>query len=151
MILKICSTCKLQLDSINFCKDSHRKDGLQNRCKECRAAYKKKVYPQSKKDLEDNRKARKRARYLFLFKYLKEHPCIDCGESDPVVLDFDHVRGIKINNVSTMAHDLRPLNMMENEISKCEVRCSNCHRKKTAIEQRWYHYIDFSNMTLKAL
>lgn len=97
----------------------------------------------------ERRKTRRRLLYLFIFQYLKEHPCIDCGENDPIVLDFDHVKDKKVNNVSTMAHDLRPLDIIKDEISKCEIRCSNCHRKKTAKEQNWYHYIDMSNMTLK--
>jgi hypothetical protein len=149
MKFKRCSHCKHKLSIRKFNKDIHRKDGLNNICRDCRANYKKKIYPQSKKQLMDKRKERKRMRYLFLFQYLNKHPCVDCGETDPVVLDFDHVRGDKIAELSKMAHGLRPMTMIEQEIEKCEVRCSNCHRRKTAVEQRWYHYIDFSTMTLK--
>lgn len=88
-------------------------------------------------------------RYLYLLTYLSKHGCVDCGERDPVVLEFDHVMGDKITELSKMAHDVRPMKVIQKEVEKCEVRCSNCHKRKTAKEQNWYYYVDFSNMTLK--
>jgi hypothetical protein len=68
------------------------------------------------------------------WEYLGQHPCVDCGESDPVVLQFDHVRD-KRYNVSTMIRGGFAWSTVEAEIEKCEVRCGNCHRRKTAREQ----------------
>jgi hypothetical protein len=62
--------------------------------------------------------------------YLLSHPCIDCGEDDPVVLDFDHVRGEKKYNIAQMVRSLT-LPIVLEEIAKCDVRCANCHRRKT--------------------
>lgn len=49
------------------------------------------------------------------------------------VLEFDHVRGVKRAEVSEMAgYSLRSARA---EIAKCEVRCGNCHRRKTIRER----------------
>ena len=54
--------------------------------------------------------------------------CVDCGESNFIVLDFDHVSGNKIMCVSNMINKAYSLKAIQMEIDKCEVRWSNCHR-----------------------
>lgn len=80
--------------------------------------------------------ARQRAR-AHMDAYLNIHPCIDCGESDPVVLEFDHVRGKKIKAVSVLVSRGCGIDRLKLEIAKCDVRCANCHRKKTAKDLKW--------------
>src|SRR5205085_9607325 len=75
-----------------------------------------------------------------LFEYLETHPCVDCSETDPVVLEFDHVRGEKSYNVSAMGWLALSWNSLLKEIEKCEVRCANCHRRKTAERLGSYRY-----------
>lgn len=70
--------------------------------------------------------------------HLDSHSCVDCGEKDIVVLQFDHVRGKKRGNVSSLARAGHPLSVIQKEIAKCEIRCANCHVRKTAKEQGWY-------------
>lgn len=68
----------------------------------------------------------------FINNYLLNNPCVDCGEKDIIVLEFDHVRGIKINNVSTGASQLAwSIKKLQKEIDKCEIRCANCHKRIT--------------------
>jgi len=57
--------------------------------------------------------------------------CVDCGETNPVVLDFDHVRGEKIKCISDMTRGGYSIKTIQEEIDKCEIRCSNCHRVAT--------------------
>ena len=63
-----------------------------------------------------------------------DHPCVDCGESDPIVLEFDHLRD-KRWNVSEMITGTFPWATIEAELEKCVVRCANCHRRKTSAER----------------
>lgn len=60
----------------------------------------------------------------------KDTPCADCGEDFPAeAMDFDHVRGVKVANVSDLMA-CHP-SLVEAEIAKCEVVCANCHRLRT--------------------
>ena len=63
--------------------------------------------------------------------YLDEHPCVDCGESDRIVLEFDHISNDKLANVADMVGQARPLQAVIAEVAKCQVRCANCHRRLT--------------------
>ena len=68
--------------------------------------------------------------------YLLKNPCLDCGEKDIVVLEFDHQRD-KILPISIiLSRGWREERLMD-EIKKCQVRCANCHRRKTAIQLGW--------------
>lgn len=93
---------------------------------------KEKVYKRAK--LHD-KEVRQRNRE-FIYVYLKEHPCVDCGETDPVVLEFDHVRGTKIKEVSLMSNNCVAISTLLKEIEKCEIRCANCHRRVTWLRRK---------------
>ena len=66
-----------------------------------------------------------------VLEYLLSNPCIDCGEADPVVLEFDH-RDNKTANVSDGMRRGWSLKRIMEEVAKCDVRCANCHRRATA-------------------
>ena len=58
--------------------------------------------------------------------------CVDCAEADIIVLQFDHVRGVKVCNVTDMIRNGTAWQKFLDEIAKCEVVCSNCHIRRTA-------------------
>jgi hypothetical protein len=72
-----------------------------------------------------------------ILEYLLAHPCCDCGETDPVVLEFDHRdRATKRSEVARLAAS-KQWKVVLAEIAKCDVRCGNCHRKRTALQLHW--------------
>lgn len=72
-----------------------------------------------------------------IMSHLQANPCVDCGENDPIVLEFDHIEPAqKYRTISNMKS--YPVDKIQSEIAKCEVRCANCHRRKTAIQFGWY-------------
>lgn len=81
-------------------------------------------------------KARAKAKgKAWVLAYLLEHPCVDCGETDPKVLEFDHIDpAAKLNNVSRLVSNGHGITAIEREVAKCEVRCCNCHRRRSLDE-----------------
>ena len=77
-----------------------------------------------------NKRQRKKNRE-FVDRVKRMHSCVDCGESNPVVLEFDHVRGVKRKSVADMVYNYYSIKSIKEEIRKCDIRCSNCHRIKT--------------------
>ena len=60
--------------------------------------------------------------------HLTKHPCVECGNTDIRVLEFDHVRGKKNGAVTVLARSLLTLMpQLIAEMAKCDVRCRNCH------------------------
>ena len=134
---KICSKCKKSLLLCEFSLHHPAKKNGKRRpdCKQC-VRDRSKVYinrdpaAQSKRMAHVREKAIRQAKEL-VNNYLETHSCVDCGEHDKIVLDFDHVRGRKICDVSRMVSSGYRLWRITEEIAKCEVRCANCHRKIT--------------------
>lgn len=63
--------------------------------------------------------------------WLAEHPCVDCGEDDIVVLEFDHLRDKEFNITTKVVKGYTWESILKTEIPKCEVVCCNCHRRRT--------------------
>jgi hypothetical protein len=107
-------------------------------CRPCRSEYGKEHYAANRERYIEQTRVRNQERFRkrveFLVDYFKSHPCTDCGERDPVVLDFDHLRD-KEFDISYGLH-YKAWEEVLAEIGKCEVVCSNCHRRRTARRRR---------------
>lgn len=133
--MKQCSKCTEVKTFESFAKDKER---LHSWCKPCHREWSKRHYLENKqyyakKARVFDKERRKRVREIII-DYLLSHPCIDCGEKDILVLEFDH-RGDKKFAISDFRH--QNIELIKAEINKCEVRCANCHRRKTAVDFKW--------------
>ena len=138
--MKTCSNCKENKPLSDFSFKVKSKGVRHSHCKNCSRVYIRNHYYNNKqyyltKARKRNEKIRTVIRQL-MWDYLKKHPCVDCGEKNPIVLEFDHLKD-KLIEVSRLIN-YASINKVQNEIEKCEIRCANCHRRKTAIQFGWY-------------
>ncbi len=142
---KTCTKCNVQKSLDLFSKRKKSKDGHSSWCRECFKVYWEKRYYQNHKHYRNshnqsrNKIRKENARKVF--EYLAEHPCINCGESDPIVLEFDHRDRVeKVGNVANLVNDGSWKRVML-EIQKCDVLCANCHRRKSAAEFNYMRHV----------
>ncbi len=89
----------------------------------------------NRKDLYEAQKRHRVKVRTNLLSFLSKQKCIDCGENDPIVLDFDHKEPqVKFKSISKMLSGHYSWKSLLVEIQKCEIRCANCHRRKTYIQ-----------------
>lgn len=137
-----CYVCGVAKPFTEFNKNKTRKSGYANKCRDCQKKYHAEWYENNRdykckktgvhrKDLTlENRKN--------LFNFFKKNPCVDCGETNIVFLEFDHIRDKKLN-ISQMMSSYR-WKSVKKEMDKCEVRCNKCHILKTAKQYNWWTY-----------
>ena len=138
--LKLCARCGSIKQTSEFNRNKWKKDGFQHYCRDChrksvvesqrnhRDAYLRRFQRHNERKRNENRR--------LIFEYLKVHPCVDCGEADITVLDFDHQRD-KQSSISRLVMANKPWADILLEIEKCEIRCANCHRRRTAEQFGW--------------
>jgi hypothetical protein len=110
-------------------------------CKTCVAAYGRQHYGANRLEYISRNNKRSRALTYTLreqvWQYIAGRACVDCSEADPVVLDFDHVDPTeKRQTIYRLVHQAYSWNAILAEIEKCEIRCANCHRRRTAVAVR---------------
>jgi hypothetical protein len=142
--IRVCTICddpKL-LSAFGFRKERGR---YYNDCRECRNKRAKKYkaqfgdkFPNLSKITKQKCLSRNRE---YVINYLNNHPCIDCGERDVVVLQFDHISGDKRREISHLVGNGYSIETIQKEIDKCQVVCANCHTKRTAKQFGYYRFL----------
>ena len=145
---KVCNVCKKELQLSEFYPRKERlKSGavlsnrLRSHCKKClyelgrnRHIAKRKTDPSYMEKLNYRRDEHKKKVRAFIQEYLQDKTCVDCGYADWRAFHFDHVRGKKEYNISTMTSRGMTISKIKTEIAKCDIRCANCHLIKTRID-----------------
>jgi hypothetical protein len=141
---KFCGSCNTIKPVEQYSWANKQKGVRQSTCKQCHKKHAKHhylshkaTYIQKSRDYGNN--------YMIqctkmVIMHLLHHPCVDCGETDPLVLDFDHLDD-KEHDICHMIQLRRKMDRIKKEMAKCEVRCANCHRRKTAKEQHHRRYM----------
>lgn len=138
---------KKKLKNTERVKAQRKKDGklYYLKHKENRIKYANQYYNKYKDDKEFKRENKKgRARYIaekqskiielrnYINAKYKNQPCIECKSIfEPCVMDFDHIFGEKQANISFLIKNLISIDIIEQEIAKCELICARCHRLRT--------------------
>ncbi len=95
---------------------------------EKRRQYRRKWYSENKTSEKQHVKNRKKAIKKWLQLYKKDLKCTKCPENHPATLDFHHHSG-KEFEIAYMVANGYSIERIKKELEKCDVLCSNCHRK----------------------
>lgn len=132
---KVCRKCKKEKLLTDFHQKTESKDGRGTMCKNCYIPYRRNIYLKNYKYERKRNNDRKKYLLDLVIKIKIEEGCVDCGIKDSRILDFDHVdKNNKIASVCKLVNSGTSEQKILDEIKKCEVRCANCHRIKTAID-----------------
>lgn len=136
----ICRICKINKPQEDFVKNKREKGGYETRCRVCKRSYDNAYYKDNiarRNNIADGNQNRRETNKQYVINYLKNHSCVDCGERDIIVLEFDHVN--PTNKRTTVGNLLSgSLKSLILEIEKCDIRCANCHRRRHQIDMDSY-------------
>ncbi len=143
-LFKTCSKCFTHQPIENF-PWKNRLLGIRHAvCKTCTAARSRRIYQDDRhaqiERVKANRESYRKQSREYVYEYLSQHPCTNCGESDPIVLEFHHREKDKERSIAVMASDGYSLDRIQQEINKCDVLCANCHRRVTAKRRGWFRW-----------
>lgn len=132
--MKECITCKETKDDSDFSFGSRKE--RRRHCKECQRRSDQEKYRNRSPEKVQKDKTRRRenlGRSREWLRKIKNNPCLDCGRSFHFfVMDFDHTDPkTKKFDVGTAASQGLSTRALQEEVSKCDLVCSNCHRMRT--------------------
>jgi 5-methylcytosine-specific restriction endonuclease McrA len=129
---KFCKCCKIEKPILEFSIKYQETGVLQSKCKECHRQYTREHYRKNKMYWRKQKSSYRKERTDFINHIKSTTPCIDCKNTfPPECMDFDHLRDKKFL-ISALP---RSMTKLKEEMEKCEIVCSNCHRIRTKKRQ----------------
>jgi len=96
--------------------------------KEYQRVYRLQWYAKNKNSEIVHVTRRKKQIKIWLLNFKKELKCNQCGLKHPAIIDFHHKEKNKEKAISQMVCDGYSISRIKQEIKKCDILCSNCHR-----------------------
>ncbi len=131
--MQTCNRCKHEKEIDCFSWRIKSENKRHRICKECHKDDAHKHYMENREMYIEKAKAanpRQKEEFKeFVISYLENHPCVDCGEADLDVLEFDHVE--LVGSSGRRVSQCKSKKKFYAEVEKCEVRCANCHTRRT--------------------
>jgi hypothetical protein len=124
--MKRCARCGVERELADFNRSPKNRDGRHSYCRECQRAHYRANAARHALNVRRSADRRRRDARRLMAEGLAGG-CVDCGIRDLRVLEFDHVRGVKVSGVGELVRRGAALSAVAAEIAKCEVRCRNCH------------------------
>lgn len=140
---QICNICKESKYFSEYNKNKSRKSGYSTVCRDCSKQVSKNYYKNNRdvhlSNVKDRKERIRCENKKLIVDYLEKNPCVDCKEGDIRTLQFDHkFLEDKSDDISKMLANGIVWDSIKKEIDKCEVRCANCHSKRTSKQFNWY-------------
>lgn len=130
-----CSRCEQDLPESRF---NRLREGRQWWCRDCFKEYFRERGDKHRAQSSAAKKRKRAPQVRFVRDYLAANPCVDCGEDDVLVLEFDHCRDEKVAEVSRLISNGASLDVVRAEVAKCDPVCANCHRRRTSGRARTF-------------
>jgi transcription elongation factor Elf1 len=128
---KYCKKCNTEKSKNQFSYKSKTRGILQSVCKDCQNKYTKQHYKEKTSYYVERQKRRRKKIKQEFIEFKKTLKCSRCSEDDFVCLDFHHIDpSQKEISIATAIHNSLSMEKIKQEVDKCIVLCSNCHRKE---------------------
>lgn len=135
---KVCSVCKISKPLESFSFKYKALEIRSKNCKDCQKNYYRNHYDNNTQYYVNRSKKIKKDIKIKFFQYKLTLKCSRCIENDPRCLDFHHRKPEeKFMAVSLLVNRGATWKRIMLEVEKCDVLCSNCHRKEDLIYGSW--------------